>query len=186
MTLDEVRQDTFRLLSRGVADRRSAFRSPALATVGADGWPEVRTVVLRAFDASARVLTVHSDLRAAKIGALKAGGVALHVWDERAMVQLRMRGRATVVAGEPARADWAALHAGSRAAYTVALQPGTVIDDPVRADAERVDEGAAFANFAVVRMELSGFEWLHLAKGGHRRARFVWSGAAWSQDWLVP
>jgi len=58
MTLDEIRADAFRLIARGVADRRSPFRTPTLATVGVDGRPRLRTVVLRAFDAAARRIVV--------------------------------------------------------------------------------------------------------------------------------
>lgn len=106
-TLDDVLADVFRRLSRGVADRRSAFRSPALATVGPDGRPQVRTVVLRGFDAAARLATVHSDLRAAKIEALRADpAAALHVWDDGAQVQVRIDGTAAISASdELARAE---------------------------------------------------------------------------------
>ncbi len=185
-TLEDVQADAFRCLARGVADRRSAFRSPALATVGLDGRPQVRTVVLRGFDAAARLLTVHSDLRAAKIAALRAKpAVALHVWDEGAQVQVRIDGTATISAGDDlARSEWARLHAGSRAAYGLQPVPATPLDDP--ADLPRVDEAAAFAQFAVLQIQLDRLEWLHLAREGHRRASFVWRDDALDQHWLAP
>lgn len=187
MTLDEVRADAFRSLSRGVADRRSAFRSPALGTVGLDGRPVVRTVVLRAFDAQARTLTVHSDVRAGKISEIKANpAVTLHVWDSSAQVQIRVSGDASMLIGEDARPDWTRLHVGSRTAYTVRPNPATTLADPATADAERLDEDAAFANFAVLRIRLTGLEWLHLGRDGHRRAIFEWTGEDMTQRWVVP
>lgn len=187
MTLDEIRADLFGLMARGVADRRSPFRSPTLATIGADGRPRLRTVVLRAFDAGARRITVHSDLRAGKIGEIGADPrVALHVWDDGQQVQVRLNGTAAVLAGAAARPDWDRLHAGSRASYRVRPTPGTVQADPAAADADRVAEEEAFMNFAVMPVELTGMEWLHLGRDGHRRVAFTWTGAAWDAAWLVP
>ncbi len=184
--LDAIRQDAFRLISRGVADRRSPYRTPALGTVGADGRPQLRTVVLRAFDPAARVLTVHSDVRAAKIVALAGNpAVALLFWDAGAQVQVRVDGVAAVLTGDDmARAEWARLHAGARASYRVLGEPGRAVPDPALVVSG--DEAAAFGHFAVVRIAMAGLEWLHLAREGHRRARFAWTGADAVQEWLVP
>ncbi|MBC7799289.1 MAG: pyridoxamine 5'-phosphate oxidase family protein [Gemmatimonadaceae bacterium] len=187
MTLDEVRADAFRRLSRGVADRRSPFRSPALATVGLDGHPQVRTVVLRAFDPAARVIVVHSDLRAGKVADLRANpAVALHVWDEGANIQVRAAGHATTLAGDAAQPEWDRLHEGSRATYTVGPMPGSPVADPASPDTGRLTDPEAFANFAVIRVRIAGLDWLHLARDGHRRARFTWAHAEWQQEWVVP
>ena len=185
-TLDDVRADAFRRWSRGVADRRSAFRSPALATVGPDGRPQVRTVVLRGFDPAERLLTVHSDLRAAKIAALRANpAAALHVWDDGAQIQVRVDGIATISANdELAGTAWARLHEGSRAAYKAQPVPATPVEDP--ADIPRVDDATAFSQFAVLQIRIDRLEWLHLAQEGQRRASFVWHGGALEQRWLVP
>ncbi len=185
-SLDDVLADAFRRLSRGVADRRSAFRSPALATVGADGWPQVRTVVLRGFDAAVRLVTVHSDLRAAKVTALRSDpAVALHVWDDGAQIQVRLDGIATISAGdELARAEWARLHAGSRAAYRSRPSPASPVADP--AEIPRMDEDAAFAQFAVLRIRVDRLDWLHLGREGQRRAGFSWRDDILEQRWLAP
>lgn len=185
-SLDEIRADAFRCWSCGVADRGSAFRSPALATVGPDGRPQVRTVVLRGFDPAAMLLTVHSDIRAAKIAALRANpDAALHVWDDDAQVQIRVDGTAAVSANDDlARTEWERLHEGSRAAYRSKTVPATVVEDP--AAIPQVDDTAAFAQFAVLRIRFDRMEWLHLAPEGQRRACFVWRDGALEQHWLAP
>ena len=176
-TLDDVRADAFRLWSRGVADRRSPFRSPALGTMGLDGRPRLRTVVL----------VGHSDARAGKIAEIgRDARVMLHVWDEGGQVQVQAEGTAAVQTGAAARAEWDRLHPGSRATYRVGLTPGTALDDPAVADADQVDEEAAFANFAVIGVQMTGLEWLHLGRDGHRRAAFAWTGADLDARWLVP
>lgn len=185
--LDAVRGEAFRLMARGVADRRSPFRSPTLVTSGTDGCPRPRTVVLRAFDPGLRRVVVHSDARAAKMAELAADPrAALHVWDAGQQVQVQLAGTAARQPDDAARAEWARLHAGSRAAYRVRPTPGTPLDDPASADADRLDDDAAYANFAVIHLEVTGMEWLHLARDGHRRAAFTWAGDAWQGRWLVP
>lgn len=187
MTLDDVRADAFRLWSRGVADRRSPFRSPALGTIGLDGQPRLRTVVLRAFDPGARRLVAHSDVRAEKIAEIgRDARVMLHVWDDGGQVQVQAAGTAAVQTGAAARAEWDRLHPGSRATYRVRPTPGSVMADPAGADADQVDEEAAFANFAVIGVQMTGLEWLHLGKDGHRRAAFTWTDANLNARWLVP
>lgn len=187
MTLDDVRAGAFRLLSRGVADRRSPFRTPALATVDRSGGPRLRTVVLRAFDATVPRITVHSDVRAAKVAEIGASPrVALHVWDDGNQVQVRLDGTASVQTGPAARAEWDRLHPGSRATYRVRPVPGTALADPAAADADQVPEAEAFAHFAVITVDVTGMEWLHLARDGHRRAAFTWAAGVAGQHWLVP
>ncbi len=185
--LRDVCAGAFRLLSRGVADRRSPFRTPALATLGRDGRPRVRTVVLRGFDPAVRRLVVHSDLRAGKVREVAADPrVALHIWDDGNQVQVRLDGMAAVQPPAAARAEWDRLPAGSRATYSVRPAPGAALDDPVTADRDRLADDAAFANFAVIAVEVEGMEWLHLAPGGHRRAAFAWPGGELEARWLTP
>ena len=130
---------------------------------------------------------MHSDVRAGKISEIRANpAVALHVWDAGAQVQIRVDGRAFLLTGEAARPDWDRLHAGSRATYMVRPCPGTALADPATADADRLDEHAAFANFAVLSIEMTELHWLHLGRDAHRRAVFAWAGGDATQRWVVP
>lgn len=187
MTLDEVRADAFRRLSHGAAHRRSPFHAPALATVDAQERPGVRTVVLRGFDPAARLLTMHSDVRAAKIDEVRAEPhIMLHAWDARGRIQLRVWARASLRLGEAARTDWARLHPRSRATYAVVPTPGTPLDDPADADRQRLPGSEAFLNFAVIEAVMDRLDWLHLARAGNRRARFAWLGGVETASWVVP
>ena len=193
MTLDDVLADAHRRLAEGVSDRASPFRNVTLGSVDASGAPCVRTVVLRGFDPARSLLTVHTDLRAAKTVQVRANPlVALHAWDDAAQTQLRIGGRAALHAADArSEAEWGRLHGGSRATYAVADAPGTPITDP--AAVGRVPDEAAFAHFAVIDVSVFSLEWLLLAREGHRRARFTFGGAgrgaggdAGTATWLVP
>ncbi|MGY6410125.1 MAG: hypothetical protein ACXIUV_03735 [Alkalilacustris sp.] len=79
-TLPTLHAEAWARLVRGVHDRRAAARHPTLATVAADGAPQLRTVVLRAADRAQARLHVHTDLRSAKVGDLRAEPrAAVHV-----------------------------------------------------------------------------------------------------------
>lgn len=183
-TLAEVRAEAFRRLANGVADRRSPFRTPTLATIGPDGAPAIRTLVLRGFDPATRTLRLHTDRRSGKWAELAADlRAALHVHDAGAELQLRLSGRASLHAGDSlAAAAWAESHPSSRLVYDIAPAPGTPVAEPPPAPHGEGGE----ANFGVILLRFDRMEWLHLHPAGHRRARFVWGPEGLAETWLVP
>lgn len=184
--LDTALAGAFGLLSRGVADRRSPFHTPTLATRGADGGPNLRTVVLRAFDPATRTLRIHTDRRSAKAAEIAQDGRAmLHGYDPAAQVQLRLSGHASLHLDDAtADAAWAASREMSRMCYAAADAPGTPV--PVPPEAPR-DAAGGRANFAAVTLRVDSLDWLLLAHAGHRRARFTWDAAGThSASWIAP
>lgn len=183
-----VLAEAFRLLGRGVADRRSPFHTPAVVTIGPGGAPEVRTVVLRAWDWAERALTFHTDSRAAKVAQLQSGqAVAVHLWDPHQRIQLRIAGRPALHRDDAlAAAAWRAATHGSRATYRVVQAPGAVVNDPQDVEPLGIEEDAAYANFMLVRVTITSLEWLHLAASGHRRIRFSWPDGELLSQWLTP
>lgn len=183
--LDETLAEAFRLLARGVADRRSAFHTPTLATIAADGAPSLRTLVLRGFDAPTRTLRLHTDARSAKFAELtRDPRAALHAYDPGAHIQIRIAGDATPCRdGAAADAAWARATPNSRLVYAQAEAPGTRLADP----ALPPFTGNARAHFATIELRFHSLEWLWLAASGHRRARFTWDGAVRTgADWRAP
>ncbi len=186
MSLDETLSQAFALLSRGVADRRHAFHTPTLATVRPDGAPEARTLVLRGFEPKERCIRLHSDARAGKVAELRAEPrCALHFYDAKAGLQMRLGATASAHEGADSAADaaWAASREFSRMCYAIEPAPGTPV--PAPPDAPR-DAEAGRAHFAVILLRFDRLEWLDLAASGHRRARFDWREGTLSATWLVP
>jgi pyridoxine/pyridoxamine 5'-phosphate oxidase len=178
------------LWSRGVADRRSPFHSPMVATVGLDGRPRARVVILRGCSQSERRVRFHTDMRSAKAAELLQNPfIALTGYDHGAKIQIRLEGRASLHR-EDALADaaWEGSRPFSRICYGVAPGPGT-----------RIGEGGAFAlpagddeiaggraHFCAVQVAVESLEWLYLAHSGHRRARYTFAGDAVTATWLAP
>jgi pyridoxine/pyridoxamine 5'-phosphate oxidase len=175
----------FALLAEGVADPASPWHTPALITAGAAA-PGVRTVVLRRFLQAERQVEFHTDARSPKLAAIQANpDVTLHVWDPGSRVQLRLTGRAIVLEASEAAQVWQSLPPLTQATYAVALPPGTPIAAPDEA-VRSLDQAAAQAVFRAVRIAFDELEWLHLAHGHHRRARFTWANEVCVATWLVP
>lgn len=188
--LQAVIAEAMRLLSRAVADRRSPLHTPTIATVGLDGRPQLRTVVLRGFDTARRELRFHTDARSPKIAELRAEPrVGIHGYDPGAKIQIRIDATATLHAGD-AVADnaWIASQPMSRVCYATAPAPGSAIGEggaftlPTGAD----EIAAGRENFVAVIAQIDALEWLHLAHTGHRRARFRWSEDGVEGTWLAP
>jgi pyridoxamine 5'-phosphate oxidase len=185
LTLEEA----WSRLTGGVRDRRSPFHTPAIATIGLDGRPRMRTVVLRGADAGQGLLRFHTDLRGGKVAEIhREPRLALHAYDPRAKFQIRAEGRASVhVDDSVADHAWDASKPMSRACYATEPEPGapleSVEDFKIPSDEEDIDAGRA--NFCVVVLRVMTLETLYLDHAGHRRALFT-SGSPVKSRWLAP
>lgn len=191
-SLDETRAEAFRALARAVADRRAPMHTPVVATLGLDGRPRARVVVLRAFDATERTLRFHTDIRSEKYHELKSDPrIALTFYDAGTKLQLRVEGIASLHHGD-AIADkaWQDSQAMSRHCYATLPAPGSVIGEGRAFDLpvgrELTDDGKP--HFVAVVTRFHTLEWLWLGSDGHRRARFSWRAEEHEPkaEWLVP
>ncbi|MEQ8665248.1 MAG: pyridoxamine 5'-phosphate oxidase family protein [Rhodospirillales bacterium] len=189
-SLDDALAEAWELLNAGATDRHSPFHLAKVATVTADGRPSQRTVVLRHVDPAARTLRFHTDRRSGKVADLAANpAAAVLFYDAARQVQLRIDGTAGLHKDDAiARDAWNASRPQSRACYLSDDGPGTPVDAPP--PAPRYDEAGddiAFGSFCAVVVGITRLEWMHLAAGGHRRARFDWSGDdGMTATWLSP
>ncbi|MEM6795447.1 MAG: pyridoxamine 5'-phosphate oxidase family protein [Acidobacteriota bacterium] len=172
-------------LSRGVADPRSSFHWPTLATVTAEGEPRMRTVVLRGHDAERRELSFFTDRRSDKCPEIEAApGSAVHVYDGRKKIQLRLRGTSFLhFEGEAWERAWERVRRGRTADYSHAPKPGS----PVRTFDGFEPQGAdPESQFTLVRFVYRSADYLHLGKSAHRRARIDFASDPAVATWLVP
>lgn len=189
--LDASLAHAWAMIGRGVADRRSAFHTPVVATVDATGAPSQRVMVLRGADGASRQLRLHTDTRSEKLAHIAdQPRISLAFYDAGAKLQLRLSAHATVHRGDDvARIGWAASRPQSRLCYEQAVAPGVDIPEPmpelpVDHRFATTDEG--FRNFAVLLATVDAIEWLYLAVEGHRRARWVFADDGWRGVWLAP
>lgn len=182
------------LLADGAANRHSPIHTPVVSTVDPRGHPDSRILVLRTTDRAAELLRFHTDARSPKLVSLAGRPVHVLAYDATAAVQLRISGTARIeTATLPADAVWSAATPFSRRCYLAESAPGTPLPGPgsglpewVQARAPSEDEVApARANFALILVAVTEIDWLHLARTGHRRARFA-AADGWRGEWLTP
>lgn len=183
-----------RRLRRAAEDRRAAWRTPALATIDADGAPRTRIVVLRAVSADMAQLEIHTDQRSEKwreIG--RASAVSLLFWDPGPGLQLRAEGAADLLAADvETDAIFDRLGPGGQAIYGARPAPGAALTRPDEADLG----GPARPHFGRIVVTATRLEALWLGRDGHRRARWIRGPAdrsgrapasAWDAGaWLAP
>jgi 3-hydroxyisobutyrate dehydrogenase len=194
-TLEEALRDCTNRLIRAAKDRKSAMHTPAVATSDVDA----RTMVLRAFDQSARTLRFHTDTRSPKVAAIEGDPrMAALFYDKGAKIQIRVRGTGRILRdADITDQAWANGSNFARRCY-LGERPGAVSAFPTSGlpseseGVEPTDEQLvpARANFAVLQMELTEMDWLYLAHTGHMRACFDWPlsdpDAGWSGRWVSP
>jgi len=190
--LDACLAHAWSVLEQSVVNRRAAMHTPSVATIGLDGSPRSRTVVLRHVDRDEKVLRFHTDVRSGKFSELTLEPrLSFLFYDADEKFQIRVEAVATLH-GSDRLADnaWAATQAMSRHAYVVEPASGSIITTGggflLTKGRELSDRGRP--NFCVVQAAINRIETLWLGSDGHRRAFFEWkSGQAVPRmNWLVP
>lgn len=195
-TLDACLTDCRDRLIRAPRDRKSPLHTPVIVTADVDA----RVMVLRAFDAAAWRLRLHTDTRAPKAAAVAADPrIAVLFYDKGAKIQIRARGFGEILRdGAEIDAAWNASTNFARRCY-LGEGPGAGSQVPTSGlppefegvepdDAQLVP---ARDNFALLKITLTALDWLYLAHTGHVRAQFSRAGdaggaAAWEGRWVSP
>ncbi|AJK48303.1 pyridoxamine 5'-phosphate oxidase family protein [Burkholderia plantarii] len=175
----------------GAGRERSPFTMLQAATLGLDGAPKVRTVVLRGADRQARTLMFHTDTRSAKVAELaRDARIAMVGCDLANGLQIRVEGTATPRADSAGRlAIWRASRPRTLILYRAPLPPGTPVATPADAQPPAAGDDApldGFAHFAVIDVCVNAIDWLDLSGDGHQRARLVFGANGWQAGWIAP
>nr|WP_175800728.1 pyridoxamine 5'-phosphate oxidase family protein [Burkholderia anthina] len=181
-------------LESGVSVPRSPFTMLQAATLGLDGAPKVRTIVLRQVSRADRLLSFHTDVRSEKVAELRRDPrIAIVANDLDALVQIRTEGTVSICDDDAQRrAIWQSSRPHTLLLYRAPLRPGTPIELPEEAHiAASRSPGAAltddgYRNFCLLHVKLTRIDWLDLARGGHRRAVFDLNDDGYEGRWIAP
>ena len=199
-SLDELRADAATALARAVVDAKHEWHLPVITTLGLDGGPEARTVVLRGAefpDSGTPTLRFHTDRRSGKIEELERDPrVGMLFYERRHKVQVRVSGRACVhVDDQIADQAWARTAVSSRRCYLAPHAPSATLDgwhpnlpeDWRHAVPDEAICETGRANFAAVVVRVETLERLELHHDGHVRSRWRWTGeGSIDSSWLAP
>ena len=191
--MNAILQQVFDHLAHAARSRHSAMHTAVVAT--ADG--NMRTMVLRGFDRENAVLRFNTDVRSPKIAAIRQDqAMRVLAYDPDAKVQIRMMGQGHVDDRSPAAdAAWAGSTTFARRAYLTQGAPGELAGcetsglpewaEGINPSEEQV--APARANFALLMVRVTRFDWLYLSSDGHRRAQFdIGDDGTVSGTWLMP
>ncbi|WP_107311151.1 pyridoxamine 5'-phosphate oxidase family protein [Burkholderia metallica] len=179
-------------LESGVSARRSPFTMLQAATLGVDGAPKVRTIVLRHASRAERMLSFHTDARSEKVAELRRDPrIALVASDLDALVQIRVEGVASICDDEAQRrAVWQSSRPHTLLLYRAPLPPGTRVDSPEAAHLPTSQDSTPAAdgydNFCLIHVSVTRIDWLELARAGHRRAVFDLHAGGCESRWIAP
>jgi pyridoxamine 5'-phosphate oxidase len=187
-TFADIEWQIWQLLQRGVADRKHGFHTPTVSTIGLDGKPKSRVMILRKAESAEKTLRLHADVRTQKWPELaKTSAISVSLYDVTQRVQLRVEGEAKLHnKDDVARAAWTGSQPMSRVGYGSMPGPGALIDSP---DQFTLPESEAmtdvgYENFGVIIVRVQSIEWLHLKQRQNRRAIFDLVNN--ETQWLVP
>ena len=180
LDLSEFLDYAWSLMKRGVQDPKSAARNPTFATIAKDGYPALRTVVLRFADRETNCLKIHTDLQTNKINELKENKVAaLHFWIPKAMFQIRASVNVEILTGTQVESEWNAIPLKARVSYGSSPSSGIKIMGPVE-----YQKTSNQISFAVLNCKVRVLDLLYLGSK-HQRAIYRKSDK-WRASWVAP
>jgi pyridoxamine 5'-phosphate oxidase len=192
---ENILNEVWAMLQRGVTHFRDPFHWPALGTVG-EGDCNLRTVILRQFILPDRILVCHTDSRATKAKEiLDTNRTSWLFYHPKKMIQLRIKGQTTLHTDDPFAEDqWAATRITSRLNYCAAHAPGTPVEKPSSGLSDFLlnkiptlfETARGRKYFMVITCRIDSLDWLMLSVGGNRRARFDWEDNNLRATWLIP
>ncbi len=187
----KILEDCWQRLERGASSYQDHFHHPVFGTLN-KGFPEIRTVILRAVHRVDQLLIFYSDCRSPKIRQIEANDlVSWLFYDDEEKVQLRIKAKARLHhQNEKSRAAWVNLREGNKKIYSVYPAPSTVIDRPTDGMSEQPPDQIllekGYQNFVLIATEMLEMDWLILKPEGNRRARFVKRRGEYEADWVLP
>jgi hypothetical protein len=194
-TLDGVLNEVWTMIKRGATHFNDPFHWPVLGTTGKNGC-SLRTVILRQFILSERILVCHTDARATKVQEIcNDNKVSWIFYHPKKKIQLRILGPAKLHTDDPFADDqWAGTKLTSRLNYCATEPPGTPVDKPssglpdflLNKIPTLLESERGRKNFMAIACRIESIDWLVLSVLGNRRARFDWDENRLRATWLIP
>lgn len=177
-TLSGTLDQTWRTLVDGVTDPDAPARYISLATIGLDGYPQTRTLVLRGANRDLAAIELYTDAATTKIAELRENlKASVLVWD-RDLFQIRLSVDTQILQG-PAEI-WASFRGSAPQNYGGTPTPGM----PMEA-AEDYITGSDQSRFMVLKCAIQAIDTVYLGPDLHRRARFK-RADGFKGTWIAP
>jgi pyridoxamine 5'-phosphate oxidase len=177
--LSNLLNDSKKQLSSALKHKKHPFRYFTMTTIGEDGSPHSRTVVLRGFNSDQFTLTIYTDSRSNKFKELSNDPRAEFLfYDSNQLLQLVIK--VNLIDSKISQKTFAELPEPMKKDYSSSLRPGTPIGGP-----DQVEYNYDKGHFTALTFEALQLEYLKLKRPNHLRARFL-SKENWQGVFLTP
>ena len=175
----DLLNDAKKQLAGAIVHKKHPFRYFTLTTVGKEGSPHSRTVVLRGVESDPFTIKVYTDTRSAKVQQLiQDPRAALLFYDSSQLLQLSIK--AQLLSATDAESTFAAMTEPMKKDYSSTLAPGTPIEGP-----DQVTYNFNQGYFTILTFEVISLEYLKLKRPNHLRIRFS-AEENWKGVFLTP
>jgi len=179
MTLENILIDCKKQLTGALNHKKHPFRYFTLASISENDTPNLRTVVLREFNANKFQLTIFTDERSKKVEEFKSNKNGKFLfYDASRLIQLILDVKMIEVID--LNNVFESLPEPSKKDYTSILKPGTNIQSP---DKIKYDYSKDY--FRKIIFQAVNLEYLKLKRPNHIRAFFS-NEDKWKGSYLVP
>jgi len=167
-------------LVSSLTEKGHPFRYPVLATTAKNHTPNMRTVVLRAYDAAEKTFCIYTDARSQKVEELDHNPSAkILFYDPQQLLQLVVSVR---LISKIADSDfYAQLPEKLKKDYATVRAPGTPLEV-----ADTIEYDFDSGHFVKLIFEAEHFECLKLQRPHHRKGQFSKVHQKWEGRWLIP
>ncbi len=178
-TLRGTLDQTWKILEKGVENATAPARYVSFATMGLDGYPQARTLVLRGANRDLAVVEIYTDAATTKIAELeKTPKAAVLAWDREALFQIRLSVDVEIAEGPPE--VWAQFPEPAMQNYGGLPTPGT----PMKSAQDYI-AGADKSRFATLSCSIQSIDTVYLGPDLHRRAAFS-RADGFKGTWVAP
>ena len=193
--LNEVLVNIWWMLERGAAQSTDPFHWPVLGTMSGEGC-RLRTVILRQFEASNRLIVCHTDARSPKVKEIiDSPQTSWLFYHPEKKIQISISGPATLHTDDSfADQQWTNTSLTNRLNFCASPPPSSPIDKPssgiphflLKKIPSLLETEKYRKNFMAIAVQIQSIDWLILKITGNRRARFEWKKDQWAASWIVP
>lgn len=177
--LSNLLNDSKKQLASALKHKKHSFRYFTMTTIGEDGSPHSRTVVLRGFNPDQFTLTIYTDSRSNKVKELLNDSRAEFLfYDSNQLLQLVIK--ASLIDSKTSEKTYTELPEPMKKDYSSSLGPGTQIAGP-----DQVEYNYDKGHFTALTFEALQLEYLKLKRPNHLRARFL-AKENWQGVFLTP
>jgi hypothetical protein len=177
--LSNLLNDSKKQLASALKNKKHPFRYFTMTTIGEDGSPHSRTVVLRGFNPEKFTLTIYTDSRSNKVKELLNDPRAEFLfYDSNQLLQLVIK--VNLFDSKTSQKNFTELPDPMKKDYSSSLEPGAPIGGP-----DQVEYNYDKGHFTALTFEALQFDYLKLKRPNHFRARFL-AKENWQGVFLTP